>query len=222
MPIFEENGEPRQTSGLVESEPGLYFVGQHFQHVSLVDDDPRCRPRRRIHRSHDWQATRSSRGGRPIFALSGDERCARRVNPLFVAAIEFKTGGHGSLETRPADSALPRYVSAREPSSWHGQRAARRRCGNSCLGRHGHRHARRVSGHGESDGTGSSRRGRVDEASASAVTIERCLPTEELGWVFGTISATVNMGLRPVKDDENRREPQCGRGRRDRTNQWSC
>jgi len=32
LPIFEANGEPRQTSGLVEGEPGLYFVGQHFQH----------------------------------------------------------------------------------------------------------------------------------------------------------------------------------------------
>jgi putative flavoprotein involved in K+ transport len=33
LPVFEENGEPRHTSGLVESEPGLYFVGQHFQHA---------------------------------------------------------------------------------------------------------------------------------------------------------------------------------------------
>lgn len=32
LPIFESNGEPRHTSGLVEGEPGLYFVGQHFQH----------------------------------------------------------------------------------------------------------------------------------------------------------------------------------------------
>jgi putative flavoprotein involved in K+ transport len=32
LPIFEERGEPRQTSGLVDGEPGLYFVGQHFQH----------------------------------------------------------------------------------------------------------------------------------------------------------------------------------------------
>jgi len=32
LPIFEADGEPRQTSGLVEGEPGLYFVGQHFQH----------------------------------------------------------------------------------------------------------------------------------------------------------------------------------------------
>jgi len=33
LPIFEANGEPRQASGLVDSEPGLYFVGQHFQHA---------------------------------------------------------------------------------------------------------------------------------------------------------------------------------------------
>jgi putative flavoprotein involved in K+ transport len=32
LPIFEADGEPRHTSGLVEGEPGLYFVGQHFQH----------------------------------------------------------------------------------------------------------------------------------------------------------------------------------------------
>jgi len=32
LPIFEPDGEPRHTSGLVEREPGLYFVGQHFQH----------------------------------------------------------------------------------------------------------------------------------------------------------------------------------------------
>lgn len=32
LPIFDDHGEPRYVSGLVESEPGLYFVGQHFQH----------------------------------------------------------------------------------------------------------------------------------------------------------------------------------------------
>jgi putative flavoprotein involved in K+ transport len=32
LPIFGPDGEPRHASGLVESEPGLYFVGQHFQH----------------------------------------------------------------------------------------------------------------------------------------------------------------------------------------------
>jgi putative flavoprotein involved in K+ transport len=33
LPIFDERGEPRQISGLVEREPGLYFVGQQFQHA---------------------------------------------------------------------------------------------------------------------------------------------------------------------------------------------
>jgi putative flavoprotein involved in K+ transport len=33
LPIFDNDGEPRHKSGLVESEPGLYFVGQHFQHA---------------------------------------------------------------------------------------------------------------------------------------------------------------------------------------------
>jgi putative flavoprotein involved in K+ transport len=33
LPIFDERGEPRQTSGFVEGQPGLYFVGQHFQHA---------------------------------------------------------------------------------------------------------------------------------------------------------------------------------------------
>jgi len=32
LPIFDDDGEPRHVSGLVENEPGLYFVGQHFQH----------------------------------------------------------------------------------------------------------------------------------------------------------------------------------------------
>jgi len=32
LPIFDDHGEPRHASGLVHSEPGLYFVGQHFQH----------------------------------------------------------------------------------------------------------------------------------------------------------------------------------------------
>jgi putative flavoprotein involved in K+ transport len=33
LPIFDASGEPIHKSGLVESEPGLYFVGQHFQHA---------------------------------------------------------------------------------------------------------------------------------------------------------------------------------------------
>jgi putative flavoprotein involved in K+ transport len=30
LPVFDEHGEPRQVRGVVESEPGLYFVGLHF------------------------------------------------------------------------------------------------------------------------------------------------------------------------------------------------
>jgi putative flavoprotein involved in K+ transport len=33
LPIFDDNGAPRYESGLVEGEPGLYFVGQFFQHA---------------------------------------------------------------------------------------------------------------------------------------------------------------------------------------------
>ena len=32
LPVFEPDGEPRLSGGVVESEPGLYFVGQHFQY----------------------------------------------------------------------------------------------------------------------------------------------------------------------------------------------
>jgi putative flavoprotein involved in K+ transport len=30
LPIFDEKGEPKHVGGLVETEPGLYFVGLHF------------------------------------------------------------------------------------------------------------------------------------------------------------------------------------------------
>lgn len=33
LPVFDDDGAPRHRSGVVESEPGLYFVGQHFQHA---------------------------------------------------------------------------------------------------------------------------------------------------------------------------------------------
>jgi putative flavoprotein involved in K+ transport len=32
LPIFDDRGEPRHASGLVPEQPGLYFVGLHFQH----------------------------------------------------------------------------------------------------------------------------------------------------------------------------------------------
>jgi putative flavoprotein involved in K+ transport len=33
LPIFDEEGEPKQTRGVVESAPGLYFVGRFFQYA---------------------------------------------------------------------------------------------------------------------------------------------------------------------------------------------
>jgi putative flavoprotein involved in K+ transport len=33
VPVFDADGEPRHRSGLVPSEPGLYFVGLHFLHA---------------------------------------------------------------------------------------------------------------------------------------------------------------------------------------------
>jgi putative flavoprotein involved in K+ transport len=30
LPVFDDEGEPRQVKGVVPNEPGLYFVGQHF------------------------------------------------------------------------------------------------------------------------------------------------------------------------------------------------
>jgi len=33
LPIFAENGQPRHSSGVVDSEPGMYFVGLQFLHA---------------------------------------------------------------------------------------------------------------------------------------------------------------------------------------------
>jgi len=32
LPIFDANGEPRHVGGIVNEEPGIFFVGQHFQY----------------------------------------------------------------------------------------------------------------------------------------------------------------------------------------------
>jgi putative flavoprotein involved in K+ transport len=59
LPIFEVNGEPRQKSGLVDGEPGLYFVGQHFQHsVSSTMIHGVGRDAARIVRTIDRRSTR--------------------------------------------------------------------------------------------------------------------------------------------------------------------
>jgi putative flavoprotein involved in K+ transport len=33
LPVFVDDGEPKHRSGLVPSQPGLYFVGLHFLHA---------------------------------------------------------------------------------------------------------------------------------------------------------------------------------------------
>ena len=33
LPIFDAQGEPLQTRGIVASEPGVFFVGRHFQYA---------------------------------------------------------------------------------------------------------------------------------------------------------------------------------------------
>ena len=33
LPVFAEDGEPQHHSGLVDGQPGLYFVGLHFLHA---------------------------------------------------------------------------------------------------------------------------------------------------------------------------------------------
>lgn len=68
LPIFDDDGEPRYVSGLVESEPGLYFVGQHFQH-SLSST--------MIH-GVGRDAVRIVRALHARFGLRGDASLARR------------------------------------------------------------------------------------------------------------------------------------------------
>ena len=33
LPVFDPDGEPRHERGIIESEPGLYFVGRFFQYA---------------------------------------------------------------------------------------------------------------------------------------------------------------------------------------------
>jgi putative flavoprotein involved in K+ transport len=37
LPIFDANGEPRHHAGVAQTEPGLYFVGLHFQYAFSSD-----------------------------------------------------------------------------------------------------------------------------------------------------------------------------------------
>ena len=33
LPIFDDRGEPRHERGIVTEQPGIFFVGQHFQYA---------------------------------------------------------------------------------------------------------------------------------------------------------------------------------------------
>jgi len=79
LPVFESNGEPRHQSGLVESEPGLYFVGQHFQHA--------------------MSSTMIHGVGRDASRMVGTikERCAkRRVAPSSITVPTLPEGSHAT------------------------------------------------------------------------------------------------------------------------------
>jgi len=79
LPVFESNGEPRHQSGLVEGEPGLYFVGQHFQHA--------------------MSSTMIHGVGRDASRMVGTikERCAkRRVAPSSITVPTLPEGSHAT------------------------------------------------------------------------------------------------------------------------------
>ena len=79
LPVFESNGEPRHQSGLVEGEPGLYFVGQHFQHA--------------------MSSTMIHGVGRDASRMVGaiKERCAkRRVAPSSITVPTLPEGSHAT------------------------------------------------------------------------------------------------------------------------------
>jgi len=37
LPVFDASGEPRHHAGIAEDQPGLYFVGRHFQYAFSSD-----------------------------------------------------------------------------------------------------------------------------------------------------------------------------------------
>ena len=59
LPVFGENGQPVHDRGIVQSTPGLYFVGSLFLYSVVV----RCAPRRRQRCEAHRKAHRSLRSG---------------------------------------------------------------------------------------------------------------------------------------------------------------
>jgi putative flavoprotein involved in K+ transport len=50
LPVFDERGEPRHHRGVVEGEPGLYFLGLHFLYAMSSGMSGRRRGGRRVGR----------------------------------------------------------------------------------------------------------------------------------------------------------------------------
>ena len=70
-------GEPRHRRGVVESVPGLYFLGLEFLYARHVGDDPRRRPRCPIPREAD-----ASAGSRPLANSWRADRAERAVGSI--------------------------------------------------------------------------------------------------------------------------------------------
>ena len=63
LPIFDEQGDPKHEKGIVGSEPGLYFIGLHFQYSmssGMIHGVERDAPR--IAAAISVRATGGSRG----------------------------------------------------------------------------------------------------------------------------------------------------------------
>jgi putative flavoprotein involved in K+ transport len=72
LPIFDESGEPTHERGVVESEPGLYFVGRFFQFAftsSLIGGVGRDAEYIAQHLASRQRSARS-----PVFAGEGKHR----------------------------------------------------------------------------------------------------------------------------------------------------
>jgi len=100
LPVFDADGEPRHHSGLVPSEPGLYFVGLHFLHAFSSE---------MIH-----GVGRDAAPSRPRSPPGGSRRPAVQAASRPTAASVRKAGSwHGSWPPAPP---LPAGSPAKVPS----------------------------------------------------------------------------------------------------------
>ena len=112
LPVVDAHDEPIHESGIVPNEPGLYFVGLHFLHSAVVDDDSRHRARRSTHRRYDC---RSSAG---LVAHADCSRCGRQprvresmrdfdgalLSPLELHERRVQAFGSQAVQQKPVSS----------------------------------------------------------------------------------------------------------------------